>query len=279
MKARYLSERALNTLKSSLDAYLPYFAEETNEPLVAKLKEDLQTDVIFRDTGYVFPDEPLSPSKESADELANIVAVHRAMKELPSAVAMDERLWAGIAIDLCWSYVRERWDIPEMFAQKHKSLQNKVHEHFFYMHNPRRSFTRNAISRLWWLGSLTCDESEAGDPYRRTRIVTADLGYVVDLLERNFSNNRRISFEFVDAVEAAREEVSAEGRIILRPELRILCKYLNMLGGVYILDSMPEGMIFRKIHDKAVEIARRKGEKEPAVETDAEEGDDVDDEA
>lgn len=266
MKVRYLSERALNTLKSSLDAYLPYFAEETNAALIAKLKGDLETDEIFRDTNYVFPDEELSASKESDAELESIKAVYGAMKDLPSAVAMDERLWAGIAIDLCWNYVRERWDIPTMFADKDKSLQNKVHEHFFFMHNPRRSFTRNAISRLWWLGSLTYDEKNLEDPYRRTKIVTADLGYVVDLLERNFSNNRRISFEFVDAVEVARAEVEDEGKVILRPELRILCKYLNMLGGVYILDSMPDGMIFTKIHDKALEIARQKGAKEPQVE-------------
>lgn len=266
MKVRYLSERALNTLKSSLDAYLPYFAEETNASLIAKLKEDLETDEIFRDTNYVFPDEELSSSKESDAELGSIKAVYGVMKDLPSAVAMDERLWAGIAIDLGWKYVRERWDIQSMFAQKDKSLKNKIHEHFFFMHNPRRSFTRNAISRLWWLGSLTYDEKNLEDPYRRTRVVTADLGYVVDLLERNFSNNRRISSEFVDAVEAAREKVKAEGKVILRPELRILCKYLNMLGGVYILDSMPEGKIYQKIYDKALEIARQKGSTAPQIE-------------
>lgn len=266
MKVRYLSERALNTLKSSLDAYLPYFAEETNAALIAKLKEDLETDEIFRDTNYVFPDEELSSSKESDAELGSIKEVYGAMKDLPSAVAMDERLWAGIAIDLGWKYVRERWDIQSMFAQKDKSLKNKIHEHFFFMHNPRRSFTRNAISRLWWLGSLTYDEKNLEDPYRRTRVVTADLGYVVDLLERNFSNNRRISSEFVDAVEAAREKVKDEGKVILRPELRILCKYLNMLGGVYILDSMPEGKIYQKIYDKALEIARQKGSTAPQIE-------------
>ena len=45
----------------------------------------------------------------------------------------------------------------------------------------------------------------------------------------------------------------------------MLCKYLNMLGGVYVLDSLPEGMIYSKIHDKAVEIARHKGDPEPSA--------------
>ena len=273
MKARYLTENALETLNHSIDTYLPLFKEETNAALVEKLKADLETDTIFRDTKYVFPDAPLSASKASADEMASIEAVFGSMKDLPNAVAMDERLWAGLAIDICWDYVRKRWDIAELFETNDDSVKNKVLDHFFYMQGPRRSFTRNAISRLWWLGRLTYDEGHA-DPYHRTRVVTADLGYVVDLLERNFSNNPRISAEFVDAVEAARAEVDAAGGVIARPELRILCKYLNMLGGVYILDSLPEGMIFQKIHDKAVEIARHKDDPAPDAAEDEPAGDD-----
>ena len=270
MKVRYLTESALYTLKESFDTFLPFFAEDTNQPLVEKLKQTLETDMIFRDTKYTFPDEPLNPSKASNDEMDSIISVFGSMKELPNAVAMDERLWAGLAIDLCWSYVRERWDIAALFDKGDDSVKNKVLDHFFYKQGPRRSFTRNAISRLWWLGKLTYDETH-DDPYHRTRVVTADLGYVVDLLERNFSNNPRISAEFVDAVEAARAEVSSRDGVIMRPELRILCKYLNMLGGVYILDNLPEGMIFQKIHDKAVSIARHKGD--PAPETDEDEDD------
>ncbi len=262
MKVRYLAESALYSISESFDTYLPLFAEETNKPLVDKLKEVLETDTIFRDTKYTFPDEPLNPSKASADEMNSIIAVFGSMKDLPNAVAMDERLWAGLAIDLCWDYVRKRWDIAELFEKGDGSVKNKVLDHFFYKQGPRRSFTRNAISRLWWLGKLTYDEGHS-DPYHRTRVVTADLGYVVDLLERNFSNNPRISAEFVDAVEAARAEVAPNGGVIVRPELRMLCKYLNMLGGVYVLDNLPEGMIYSKIHDKAVEIARHKGDPEP----------------
>ena len=38
MKARYLTENALETLKHSIDTYLPLFKEETNAALVEKLK-------------------------------------------------------------------------------------------------------------------------------------------------------------------------------------------------------------------------------------------------
>ena len=42
MKARYLTENALETLKHSIDTYLPLFKEETNAALVEKLKADLE---------------------------------------------------------------------------------------------------------------------------------------------------------------------------------------------------------------------------------------------
>lgn len=272
MKVRYISEQALAALKAGWKDFVPLFAEETNQPLIDALAERLNGASVLRETNYVFPDQPLLESKGSADELKNIEAVFDAMKDLPAAVAMDERLWAGIAIDLCWSYIRRRWDIEEMFATQNEAVGTKIAEHVLFMHNPRRSFTRHAISRLWWLGKLTYDETEP-DPYRRTRIVTEDLGYVVDLFERNFSNNPNIAWQFVDAVEAAREAVRAEGKVILRGELRTLCKYLNMLGGVYILDAMPNTVIFEKIKTKAIAIARD-GRVKAVEDPEEEDGDD-----
>lgn len=272
MKVRYISEQALAALKAGWKDFVPFFAEESNQPLLTALSERINGGSVLRETNYIFPDHQLLESKESVDELKNIEAVFDAMKDLPSAVAMDERLWAGIAIDLCWSYVRHRWDIEEMFATHNEAVGTKIAEHVLFMHNPRRSFTRHAISRLWWLGKLTYDETEQ-DPYRRTRIVTEDLGYVVDLFERNFSNNPNIAWQFVDAVEAAREAVRAEGKVILRSELRTLCKYLNMLGGVYILDAMPNTVIFEKIKAKAIAIARD-GRVKAADEPEEEDGDD-----
>ena len=76
----------------------------------------------------------------------------------------------------------------------------------------------------------------------------------------------------MDAVESARAEVAEKNLVILRPELRALCKYLNMLGGVYILDTMPEGGIYAKIRTKAISLARdssRKPVDDEKVEDDA----------
>ena len=263
MKARFLTEEALQNLKANFGVWRNLFAESTNDSLFAELEKAMPGKAILKETKWELPPVQLNSSKASPDELANVRAIHGGLCDLPPAVAMDERLWAGLALGSYWRYVQERWEIREWLARDPEKGLRRAMEHYLFMHNPRRSFTRNAISRLWWLGQLTVDDT-LSDPYARTGIVMKDLGYIVDLLERNFSNNPRISREFIDAVEAARQEVAPLGLVILRPELRTLCKYLNTLGGVYVLDMFPPGGISVKIKAKALTIARMPSKRDAA---------------
>ena len=255
MKVKFITSAALEYLRANLADWVVLFAKATPAELIARMEKAMPGENLFLESGYELPDGELILAKDSDSELENIRRIFLPLKALPPAVARDERLWAGMAITGHWEYVVNRWDIRELAAHDRKKAVNAVREHFLFAHNPRRSFTRNALSRLWWLGKMTYDES-LSDPFRRTAVVMRDLGYIVDLLERNFSNNPRISAEFIDAVEDARRKVAAEGKVILRPELRILCKHLNMLGGVYILDTMTGGLIHDRIYAKAVAIAR-----------------------
>jgi len=264
MKARFLTVEALHNLKTNIEVWGDLFAEPTNDKLFDELEKIMPGKAILKETKWDLPEAQLIPSKASEDELANVRVIYGGMRDVPPAVAMDERLWAGLALGTYWRYVQERWEIREYLARDRKKGIRRAAEHYLFMHNARRSFTRNAISRLWWLGKLTFDE-DLSDPYYRTGVVMHDLGYIVDLLERNFSNNPRISREFIDAVEAARKEVAPLGLVILRPELRTLCKYLNTLGGVYVLDMFPPGGISVKIKAKALSIARAPTKKESAA--------------
>ena len=120
-------------------------------------------------------------------------------------------------------------------------------KHFFFGFGARRSLTRNAISRLWWIGRLTHDPSRK-DPYELTRFVCENADYIMHILERNTSNSPMITKAFLSALLTAREE----GCLINTDTVGELSKYLNLLGGTYILDCLPES----KIHDKIVEKAR-----------------------
>ena len=93
---------------------------------------------------------------------------------------------------------------------------------------------------------MTRDDAR-DDPYELTRFVLDDTDYVIAMLERNYSNNPRIVREFVSAVVEAR----AAGLRVDRDEIRELAKYINIIGGVSILDMIPRGAIHEKVLARA----------------------------
>lgn len=111
--------------------------------------------------------------------------------------------------------------------------------------------TRNAIARLWWIGRLTYDENRT-DPYELTKFVCENADYIMHVLERNTSNNPMIVRAFLGAVIDARNE----GLAINTDVVGALAKYLNLLGGIYILDCLEPNTIHQKIFEKARKISK-----------------------
>ena len=71
------------------------------------------------------------------------------------------------------------------------------------------------------------------------------------ILERNTSNNPQIIRPFLAAIIDARNN----GIAINTDTVGELSKYLNLLGGIYILDCLPEKRIYDKIYQKAKEMS------------------------
>ena len=70
------------------------------------------------------------------------------------------------------------------------------------------------------------------------------------ILERNTSNNPAIIRPFLSAII----EAKTQGLPMDTNTVGELAKYLNLLGGIYILDCLPEQRIYDKILTKATEI-------------------------
>ena len=126
---------------------------------------------------------------------------------------------------------------------RHKTIE----QHFFFGYGARRSLTRNALSRLWWIGRLTYDNERE---YELTKFVCENADNIMHILERNTSNNPDIVKAFISAVIDAK----STGKQIDTNDIGELSKYLNLLGGTYILDCLPSSVIYDKIYKKAIEI-------------------------
>jgi len=107
------------------------------------------------------------------------------------------------------------------------------------------------LARLWWIGRLTYDDSRP-DPYELTKFVCENADHIMHIIERNTSNSSEIIRPFVSAMLAARNE----GLNVNTDIVGELSKYLNLLGGTYILDCLPYDVIYDKILAKAREICK-----------------------
>ena len=104
---------------------------------------------------------------------------------------------------------------------------------------------------------MTYDKT-AEDPWQLTRFVCQHSDNVMHLIERNTSNSLYILRPFLKAMIDAQ----AKGIDLNTDDVGELSKYLNLLGGMYVLDVMPEEWIEKKMTKKIEDIIRREHEKE-----------------
>lgn len=230
MRIKIISKDKLIELKSNIaNERDMYFGVNQNE------KKELDQSM-FLDTKYVFDDFELDMSSQTPIEtdLENSKRVYNSLKFLSNSDASDERLWSWFTLSKFNDYVNYRW-------KDEKSIKSK----FFFESDSRRSLTRNAISRLWWISRLTYDEN-ATDPYHLTSFLFRNSDFISSILERNFSNN----FLIVKPIIISLMRSEADGNVVDREIVRTIGKYVNLLGGIYILDTLSEEEIIKKIDDR-----------------------------
>jgi len=186
----------------------------------------------------------MSQEKPFLTEYENVRRVYSRLKFLSDSEASDERLWAGMCLGPFWSYTQYRWNV---------TTAESIQQHFMFGYGSRRSLTRNALSRLWWIGRLTYDNlGKRSHPYELTQFVCENADYIMHVLERNTSNNPTIVNAFLAAILDARNEGASINTNIVGE----LAKYLNLLGGIYILDCLEYQTIYDKIKTKVTALAK-----------------------
>lgn len=240
MIIQIMSEEHIDSMSTQLGKYNKNFALKDSSWIYSVFDEQP-----FIDTKYVIPDFNLDMSSDDAvsTDAENSKRVYENLKFLSDSQAADQRLWAGLCLGQFYNYVQYRW--PGMEA-------NSIRDHYFYGFGARRSKTRNALARLWWIGRLTIDSSRK-DPYELTKFMCSNQNYIQSILERNFSDNPNVVRPFLSAIL----DGINNGLTMDSGKIKALCKYINLLGGVYILDMLDETVIYQKTLDKFKAINRK----------------------
>lgn len=237
MKIEFLEEDSLLAMKSNLSQIASKFTLSDSLWI-----NDYFGHSPFIDSKFTVEDFSLDMSQEKPflTEYENVKRVYGHLSFLSDSQASDERLWSGLCLTHFWRYTQYRWDI------QNKCTPDNIKQHFFFGFGARRSLTRNALARLWWIGRLTYDPKR-NDPYELTKFVCENADYIMHILERNTSNNSMIIRAFITALIHTRNQ----GIVINTDTVGDLSKYLNLLGGTYILDCLSEQEIYNKIFAKA----------------------------
>lgn len=242
MKIKMMPADKLIALKDNIDSMKTKYESSNNSWIIEELGSDAFIDTKFEDKNVM-----LKISDDEKDDYDNVVAFYGAYKEVFSdSVAAEERLWVGFTLGKYWEYSTIRW-------RKNNDLSIKSRL-FFGKEHP---ITRNAISRLWWIGRLTYDnELNSPDPWKYTRYVCTHQRFIVDFLERNISNSFSLLKPTIDAVFTW--EANHGNKEVDSNKMREIQKYINILGGIYILDCLEYQFLYDKVYAKIDELMKKR---------------------
>lgn len=180
----------------------------------------------------------MSTEKPSDTDYNNAKILYTALKGITNTQASDERLWAGIAHTKCWDFMQYRTKL-----EKSPDLEKKVLGSFFFNQGNKRSLILHPLARLWWVGRLTYD-ANAEDKFHAMEYFKSDFSTrVYTLFSSNFTHNPKVTRALLGAIN----EIESCGIKVGRNEYLETIRYLNMLGGVVILDYLSEEELKQKI--------------------------------
>ena len=249
MELKIISSLGVSTLKQNKAQEIKFYGRNTSEMLLKNLEKATHETNSLIGTAYTCENFKLIESNNEKDDFKNVKILYDALGNvLNPSLATDERLWVGLELGPFWKYTSTRW-------KRGGWTEDSLTERFFCGSGTRRGLLRNSLSRLWWIGYLTYDEN-LEDHYKYTRFVCSSQRFIVDILERNISENPQIIKTCIDTM--MRYQADHSNIQIDTNAMREIQKYVSILGGTYLLDSMDMQELSNKIYSETDKVISRK---------------------
>lgn len=161
--------------------------------------DDIHGDPLNRiTTGYDLGDVPdltMSDIDGAHREVHNGISVFEHFRPQDPVNAADRRLWTYLSLITFREYMTARWPLKDDGQWKSRARERWV------MRSPnRRALVKHGIARLWWLTSLTYDETRLhplslrapGDGYAYTRVALSNEDRIQSIFERELGSSPEI---------------------------------------------------------------------------------------
>jgi hypothetical protein len=204
-------------------------------------ERDMATSLALRLPGI----ELQEPIAEDHKDIENAIHLHKAMPEFSRLQARDPRLWTRLCHVELWPYMRKRWPIEKYLKDGPTMAQGRVLERYFIAQSQSRALMRNGVARLWWGAQLTYDPARA-DPYQLTRVLFSTLDIAQQILERGMGRAPAVLHGFLEFLLKHNGEILTGGNAN-RTRIRTLAKFLNMQGGICVLDCLTKDEVVSRL--------------------------------
>ena len=126
--------------------------------------------------------------------------------------------------------------LEKYLADPGKAERN-IRDRYFVAKNESRALLRNGAARLWWSARLSHDPGR-DNPYELTSVLFTYLDITQQILERNIGRASAVVRGFLDFLRVNSELLA--GGEANRAGIRSLAKFLNLTGGVCVLDCLAD---------------------------------------
>lgn len=248
MRVKYLTDKAYETLIDNIAVDKEkYLQDEIWLPNYFEGKEFCKESRID-----VVPVKLYMNGDKNDSDLINTRYIFDAFGEMTPQQASNPYLWSYLSLVDFWQYSKWRWskntgDIEsqetEGEAESKSESKRSVNIKQRYLCTPSRiGLLRNSLSRLWWYGYLSYNPDSRSRKYELTKLLLSHSDLCQNIVERNFSMNRNITFGILSAIQEINDNPTMRdvGAVSNgdRYEWRPLCKYINRFGGVALLDAL-----------------------------------------
>lgn len=159
------------------------------------------------------------------NDAENARRIYNWLSTLPSAVAMEERLWGHLTHCVFADYMAARWPVTN---------ENTIHRRYLFEDKTFAALCRNGISRLWWAGKLTHDATRQ-NPFELTDVLFMRQDIQVSLLERSVGKCHIVRTAVLDFFHENSNWLAEES---FGSRIQQILKEVNLLGGVAVLDAL-----------------------------------------
>jgi hypothetical protein len=225
MKLQFFSGNFVTQLREGASANLSNYGNDTSwlEPLSGG-KPYVHESALVVDPP---PQLVITEGDNAQNDAENAKRIYTWLIKLTPALAMEERLWAHLTHCIFQDYMKARWPADSA---------NAIQRRYLFEGKSFAALSRNGIARLWWAGYLTRD-AKRENPFQLTETLFLRQDIHVSLLERSMGKCAKVRAAVLDFLRENSGWLSSEafGR-----RIQLLLKEVNLLGGVAILDALPE---------------------------------------